>query len=504
MWAPRGKLIGPKYVGALCCLLAVAASAQPQADREEKAKRARELVLAGKTAEAIPIYAELARSAPGDPSSLLNLAIAEFKSKRFQDSAEHAQAALRLEPASAAANLFLGASYAELGEHSKAVGALEQAVALGPNDRNALVLLAEELLALGRDRDAAERFLKASELAPQNPKVWFGLGRSYEALAEESVQRLKSTAADSAYCKALTGDMFLKQRRYGNAFPNYKQALAAAPGLHGVHAALAMLYERTGHPDWAQVEKQRERDLPPADCSTDRLACEYLAGGYRKILESSRAGGSAEAMYWSAKSAIELAREAYRHLEQLPPSREYYFHVAQDLDSEAEYRQAAEQWRHALKMAPDDFDLQLGLVWSLYRSGNSGDALPVLAQLLQARPKSKDVNFLYGATLLAMEQPEKAVAYLETAAHIDADFLPARAALGQALLRAGRAADAIPHLQASLGSDEDGSTHFQLFRAYQLTGQTELAQHAKADYEQVRRSFERAKRTAEAGGITAP
>jgi len=479
------------------------ASAQP-ADLARQAQRARELVLEGKAEQAIPIYAEIARAAPGDAANLVNLAIAEFKAKRFRDSAEHAQAALKLQPDSPGANLFLGASYAALGEHAKAVEPLERVLSRQPNDRNACAMLAEELLALERYDEAAGQFRKASELAPENPKAWYGLGRSYKALSEAAYRRLETTAPDSPYAMALAADVFVQQRRYGDAFAGYRGALALAPGLHGIHGALAEVYQRTGHAEWAEIERGRERGVMPPDCRTDGMACDLLAGRYQEVVEAAHTAPGPEKLYWASKAYLGLARAAFTHLEQLPPSRESHIHMAQTHEKLGEYREAADEWREALQLAPGDFDAGKGLAWALYRNRDCERALPVLTDLLKARPDSSELNFLYGANLLILQQPDQALSYLETAVRLDPQFLPASAALGQALLLVGRAKDAIPHLKAALVAGEDTGAHFQLLRAYQLTGQTDLARQALVDYERAREAAGQATRMAEAGGVTAP
>lgn len=478
-------------------------SAQPR-DLAQKAHQARELLVEGKAEQAIAIYAEIARAAPHDAANLVNLAIAEFKAKHYRNSAEHAQAALKLEPGLPSANLFLGASYAALGEHAQAVEPLERVLSRQPNDRNACAMLAEELLLLERYDEAAGQFRMASELSPRNPKAWYGLGRSYEALSEAAYRRLESTAPDSPYHMALAADVFVQQRRYGDAFAGYRRALTLAPGLHGIHGALAEVYERTGYSKWADVERGRERSTPPIDCRTDGTACDFRAGRYREVVDAAGRAPGPEALYWASRAYTELAREAYADLQQLPPSRESHIHAAQVLEKLGEYRASADEWRAALQLAPGDFEAQTGLVWALYRSRDCARALPVLADLLKARPGSSELNFLYGASLLILQQPEQALSYLETAARLDPQFLPGRASLGQALLLLGRARDAIPHLKAAATTDEDASAHFQLLRAYQLTGQADLARRALGDYQRARQSAEQAKRMAEAGGITAP
>jgi protein O-GlcNAc transferase len=153
--------------------------AQPE-DAAANSQRARDLVVAGNVEEAIPIYRELARAFPNNAAILVNLSVAEFKAKHYRDAAAHASAALKLQPDSLPANLFLGSSYEELGEHSLALAPLEKVLATQPKERNALLMLAEAQLNLENYEEAATDFQKLSELAPENPKVWYGLGRTFD------------------------------------------------------------------------------------------------------------------------------------------------------------------------------------------------------------------------------------------------------------------------------------------------------------------------------------
>ncbi len=248
--------------------------------------------------------------------------------------------------------------------------------------------------------------------------------------------------------------------------------------------------------------KAVEREIPPPDCGTAKLACEFAAGHYREIANSP--AQSPESLYWASKSYAELAHSAYDRLGQLPPSLETYLHGAMTYDADGLYQKAAAGWRQALTLAPDNKEAQTGLAWSLYRGGDFAAALALLTELIKGRPDSRDLQFLCGASLLNLDQPEKAISYLETAARLDPLFLPAQAALGHALLLAGKAEAAIPHLQAALPTDEDATVHFQLLRAYQLTGQTALAPKALTAYQEARTSSVERKKMEEGGFITPP
>jgi predicted Zn-dependent protease len=100
-----------------------------------------------------------------------------------------------------------------------------------------------------------------------------------------------------------------------------------------------------------------------------------------------------------------------------------------------------------------------------------------------------EAQFLYGASLLNLQQPVEAIPYLKGAIARDARLVAARAALGQALLQTGKAAEAIPLLSGAVSADEDGSIHFQLFRAYQLAHRDDDAKRALLDYQRFRASL---------------
>jgi predicted Zn-dependent protease len=110
-----------------------------------------------------------------------------------------------------------------------------------------------------------------------------------------------------------------------------------------------------------------------------------------------------------------------------------------------------------------------------------------------------------GDSLLHMEQPEKAVPYLEAAVRRDPKLLPAHASLGLTYIRLGRDADAIPQLNSAREADEDGSIHIQLSRAYQHVGNAEASKQMMAEYTRIRQRSESEQRNLEEkANVTAP
>jgi predicted Zn-dependent protease len=344
-------------LGLAGCLLALAQS--------EEYERARELLAGGHAAEAAAIYRNMLRSQPAKADLYLNLSVAEYKAARFREAAASASEALKLAPDLLPANLFLGASYLELGRFEDAAQALGRVVAADPRERNGRLMLAEALAGAGKPKEAIEHFRAAAGLLPANPRVWYGLGMSYEAVGE-------------------------------------------------------------------------------------------------------KAG----------------AEEAWKQLMALPPSVQSHVRSAELLSAASRWQEAASQWKEALRLAPENRKARYGLAWSLFRNRDYSAALDALKPILPSG--TADVQFLYGASLLNLQRPSESIPYLRAALAIDSGLLPATAALGQALLQISKPEDAIPLLAASTSIDQDGSIHFQLFRAYQLTKRTAEAQKALAAYQSLR------------------
>ena len=477
-------------LGFLVAVAGVAGAGPSQANDAEKARQARELVQAGKPEEAIPIYEELIRAAPGEVTLRMNLCIAQYKAKRFRDAIESAEAVLRARPDLVTAHLFLGASYLDLGEAARAVAPLERVVAAQPNERNARLMLGQALLAFGHSEEAVTHLQAAASLMPDNPKAWLGLVRTYEALAARAAQELDSGAPGSGYWHAWKAEEEKRRRRYGAALRHYREALIRLPALSGLHAGLAEMYEQAARPDLAVQERRGEEALAPPDCSAHEVQCAFRRGEHTKVIALGKADRSPEALYWLARSWQELSQAARERLAKLPDSPEKCLLIAQEHESRGLYLEAAKQYRRALELEPGHPVAETKLAIALFHSRDYAGALPLIQTLLRAKPDSSELHFLHGASLLNMQQPESAIPHLETALRLDPQYTPARAALGHALLNLGQAEAAIPHLKAALVADEDGSRRFQLARAYQLAGRSEEAALMLQEYEAYRAMVE--------------
>ena len=450
-----------------------------------QSQRGKQLMAEGRFADAVPVYRQLVKALPANPGLLLNLGLAERMAGQPGQAIGHFEAVLKLQPRNLPALVSLGAAHLELDETRAAVDPLQKAVAIDPGNRDARTMLAGALFALERFEPAAEQYRALARMAPGEPQVWLGLGRSYESLAGRAFRELEKSAPKSGYMAALLADTRLQRRQYRSAFFLYRQALDQLPDLAGIHASIAEVYRRTDHAGWAAAEEQTEKSLAPPDCADHAAACHFLAGRYVEAAAAAKLHTSPEALFWQSKAYDELARQAYGQLGKLPESPQIHEVKATIMRAQGQALESATEWRAALRLAPDNPQYERELANSLYLAGDYKNAMPMIEKFLKSEPESAQWNLLEGDSLLHLEEVERSLPYLEKAALRDPKLLPAQASLGLAESRAGKSAAAIPHLEAALAMDDDGSLHYQLARAYQAAGLAEKAQKTMSEYQAI-------------------
>jgi tetratricopeptide (TPR) repeat protein len=453
-----------------------------QDELQAKSQHAKQAMIAGRFDEATRLYSELARDLPRNPGMLLNLGLAQHSAGHFREAVASFSAALKLKPDLIQAKFLMGVDYQKLGEPARAIGPLGETVEADAGNRIARLELADALLATGRFQDSAKHFQKLTELDPSDARYWQGLGFSYLGLARRAFEALEKAAPDSAYVYALLGNSRAQQQQDRSAFALYRKALEGSPDLPGVHAALAEIYRRSGHDNWAATEEQRERALPAPDCSQAIAQCAFLTGHYR---QATQLEDTPRNLYWRNRSYSELARAALERLGQLPPSPQVHELMAEAYRKQGRHGAAALELQNALKLDPRSTRLQALLAAELWRSGDTEAARPALQRLLAANPNSAELNYELGDLLLQQQEAEKAAPLLEKSVRLDPRLLAAHAALGRALAQCGRPGDAIPHFQAALPLDEDGQIHFQLSRAAQRAGKEALAKESLREFQKI-------------------
>ncbi len=319
-------------------------------EQAKAAQHAKELMASGKYEEAIPIYRSLVAALPGNTGLVQNLAIAEHMAGHELEAIPHLETVLKTQPGNIPV-------------------------------RN---MLAGALLDVGRFEQAAAQLRELTALSPNDPHSWYGLGMSYQGLAEAAFDRLQKANPTSPYVTALVADTRVKRRQYRSAFFFYQETLKQLPALHGIHAALAEVYRKTGHPDWAAEEDSSEAALATPDCKAHAAECEFLAGHDAPLTKVPVGAASAETLYWQAKAANELALQSFFRLGQLPESVELHQLRADIARAQGQHQESVREWRAALALKPGNPALERELAVSLFLAADFHPALELIKELLKA------------------------------------------------------------------------------------------------------------------------
>jgi predicted Zn-dependent protease len=310
---------------------------------------------------------------------------------------------------------------------------------------------------------------------PRLARAWQGLGLSYTALSKEAFRKLEAEQPHSGEWFMLAAESELERGQPERAFALLRQADPATPG---VHAAIAGVYEKTSHPDWAAAERLKQ-PLEKLAATPNR--------NYSDVLRY-----------------CELAGQAFQTLAALPESAELHELLAHAKQEQGQRDEALSEWRRAAELAPADSRIKGKLAEALLDSRMYEEALGLLVPLVASNSSNAQWQYVLGDALVRERRSEEALLHLEAAVRLNGNLIPARAALGRVYLQMGQPAKAIPHLKIGLPADEEAIL-FQLGQAYRATGQASLAESAFARQQQLlRRTVTQPAASARTPPITPP
>lgn len=463
-------------------------------------EQARALMAQGKHREAAAMFGELEKKSPGDLNAILGRGMALHMAGADAEAIGPLERVLKLNPNIPPAQIGLGASYLRTGQAAKAIAPLSRFLAKMPQDTQARKMMIDALLLSGQQAKLSPHLEALLEREPQRPALWYELGRAYEAAAREDFALLEKTAAESGPFFALLAESRSKTKQSRAALFFYRKALEKAPGMRGLRPAVAEIYRAEGHPEWALREEADEARLPQLNCKVKSAECEFRGGSAKSALALARKDPSPMGLYWRIQAQNLLAREAFEKLRALGESVEWARFVAESHRDAGRSEEAVAAWQAARRLDPASPQLKRELAAALLEVKNYTEAEKLVRGLLKAEPDAPDVNQLAGDLYLLQQLAEEAIPYLRKAGN----YLPARASLARALIQAGKAEEAIPHAEAALALDQDGSLHFQLAQAYRGAGKADLAAKALARYQEIQTKVKAQQAALEAEMTIAP
>jgi tetratricopeptide (TPR) repeat protein len=233
----------------------------------------------------------------------------------------------------------------------------------------------------------------------------------------------------------------LDQKQYQAAVDSFQQAIAADPKDYSLHFNLALAYSLMGKSVEAIPEYQKTLALKPG------LAQAELNLGI-SLLREKRA---ADAVSYFTDAAAQNPKE-YR------PN----YYLAEALLQAGDPAKAQQAYMAALVINPKSPDAELGLAHALAKQQNLDEAAAHFKNAGDLDPKYHDDLLELGTLYEAAQKPDAAMAIYQQFPENPG----AQERLGEMLLKAGRAADAIPCFQTAVAKSPTEANRAALAEAF--------------------------------------
>jgi tetratricopeptide (TPR) repeat protein len=346
---------------------------------------------------------------------------------RVPDAIAEYEAALRIEPNIVEAETSLGNTLRDVpGREAEALAHLEKALSIDPNFALAHYNLGVALAAIpGRAADAVREYEATIRAGSDTPVVRVNLGsalmllpgRGAEAMAQfEEALRLDpdSAEAENNIALALARD----PDQLAESVPHFEKALKIRPDFPEAHSNFGNALERMGRVEDA-IREQREAIRLRPDYA---LAHVNLAG----TLSRTPGGG------------VEALAEYQTALRLNPNLAETHFRLAALLsDAPGRQAEAIAEYREAVRLRPDYVEAHgnLGLLLAA-TPGRMPDALAEYETALRIDPAAAEVQYDLAEALVRLGRRAEAIAHLEAALSARPDAEPVRELLAR--LKAGQ------------------------------------------------------------------
>jgi tetratricopeptide (TPR) repeat protein len=337
-----------------------------------------------------PILTKYLRQHPDDARALFDLGYVEDAGGHDDAAAAAYRKAIAADPKQFESRLALGLLLAHQGKYDLAREQIQQATFLTPQPPNPTAQ-AEAFRTLARlDRSsnppaARDALVSALQLSPETPDDLLLTAQIAEAnddpdLAQTAYQRLLATHPTAPVVQQATGglaQLMIKQKKYADAEPLLKSALARDPRDPALTAQLATALLAQGKEDEALPLLETLRQLEPANSAVDQM----LADAY------SQAGHP------------EKADPIYARLVQANPhSEEILAAQGQNLVRERLYPQAQSVLERAVALKPDDGDAWSSLAFAASENKQYQVALKALSMRAKYLPETPATYFLWATS----------------------------------------------------------------------------------------------------------
>ena len=208
-------------------------------------------------------YRAVLSLAPDFAEVHMNLGLIYQLQDRIPEAMTEFRQALKIKPALAGANFFLGVNYCKMGEGARAIPYLKAAARAEPNRTEIWSWLATAQELSSEIQAEVVTLKRALELEPQNVDLLYLLGHAYERLGKKEVMALEKATPGSSRAEQLLAESYAASNEWPSAVIHFQNALAASQNRPGLHVELGEVLLRAGRVTQATQEFEAELRLDP-------------------------------------------------------------------------------------------------------------------------------------------------------------------------------------------------------------------------------------------------
>ncbi len=412
---------------------------------------------------------------PRAPDAHFRLAEALRQLRHYGAAEVHYHRAVALDSSHARAYTGLGKLYGDQGNRTKALAALQRALAIG-DEASTHYYLGNFYASRGSYQQAIFHYRQAIEHQPSHEQSYINLAGVYARQTEYStaIQALTRGVAalpGSAELKFRLGWNYFVQGRYAAALEQFQQVVRLDPQRLQSYDFIARMYMAEEKGEEAQQLLQQALAAHPnasallarlgillLDAGSPAQASEYLERAIREAPDHAEAYyGLGQAYLRTGLGArghavlhyFELLQDNYQQLLDLktaivlnPSDAAACFGLGKVYGRIGRYEAARQAYLAVLQIDPGHIDAQNNLGNMYLRQQRPHQAIEIFSALLQADSTYVRAYNNLGYAYLAINQPQRAIQTYKKAIALDPKYAQAYSSLGALYMQQGRIAEA--------------------------------------------------------------
>ncbi len=358
-----------------------------------------------------------------------SLCVTLLKLNEIDETVNYARRASALDPDAYIYDFIIGTAYMKNKAYDEALEPLQQAVEKAPRNLGSLNSLGTCYMATGKSDDAIKIYERALEISPQSPMAYFNIGSAYQIKQnhEKAVEYLRKAVEideDESFLSALAMSE-VKLRDYDCALKHYKQLSLMCPGKENYKYNVITCYEALG--DYQTAINMLESLVyvnPKFTLPAQKLASLYIKTNqpakakeiYDKILLKNNVTAEILHQYAILSSSLCDTETAEKMLKKVINMDPDLAKAHKDLGiiylNKRLFNYAEDEFKTALKLAPNDFEIIFEYGNYLYSVSKNSEADRYYGEALELDPKNVIALTFMALNKLVLNQLDEAKKYI--------------------------------------------------------------------------------------------